>query len=126
MKTPKRKYEFETEVPVPGIEEIMKVASDFSESSEKVEKPMEKKVKTKNAPDGPTFDKTMSTMRKNMMKLAEAVAEDESKEQKPEEESTSGEKVAKEEIKEDSEKETVQEKSGKTEGNDPAVNEDPK
>ncbi|MDD3959622.1 MAG: hypothetical protein GX099_02230 [Clostridiaceae bacterium] len=77
MKNYKRKYEFETEVPVPGIEEIMKIAGDFSDPSEKVEKNREKVLNGKMKTGTPQFDKKMSSMRSQMLKLAEAVAEDE-------------------------------------------------
>jgi DNA-binding helix-hairpin-helix protein with protein kinase domain len=76
MKEHKRKYEFETEVRVPGIEEIVRIANDFSDGGESNDKP-DSKMKKSGMPSGePKLDKNMSSMRNQMMKLAEAVAED--------------------------------------------------
>ncbi len=78
MKNFKRKYEFETNVPVPGIEEIMKVAANFSEPQENGNKAEPEMNKSKiQASPSPKFDKGMSSIRSQMMVLAEAVAEDE-------------------------------------------------
>jgi DNA-binding helix-hairpin-helix protein with protein kinase domain len=76
MKEHKRKYSFETEVRVPGIEEIVRVATNFTEGGKSDNKP-EPKINKSGIPSGePKLDKKMSSMRNQMMKLAEAVAED--------------------------------------------------
>lgn len=76
MKEHKRKYNFETEVRVPGIEEIVKVATDFTEGADNSDKPDPKSNKPGIPSGEPKLDKKMSSMRNQMMKLAEAVAED--------------------------------------------------
>ncbi|MBN1891269.1 MAG: hypothetical protein JW780_00670 [Clostridiales bacterium] len=78
MKNYKRKYSFETDVPVPDFEEIVKIALDFSESKEKSGKSEPAGKKSMPKKSVPKFDKKMSSMRNQMMKLAEVVAEDES------------------------------------------------
>ncbi len=82
MKEHKRKYEFETEVRVPGIEEIARVASDFSDGKEASDKPETKKKKTSVSSGAPQLDKNMSSMRSQMMQLADAVAKDDQAVQK--------------------------------------------
>lgn len=77
MKNFKRKYEFETNVPVPGIEEIMKVATDFSEPQEDIDESKVKNGKYARKDTSLKLDKGLSSMRSKMMMLAEAVAEDE-------------------------------------------------
>lgn len=77
-----RKFDFESNVRVPEMDEIMKIATDFSEpESTKTTKNL-KEALSKNARVEPKLNNEMSSMRQKMRELAIEVAEEESSEEK--------------------------------------------
>ena len=74
-----RKFDFETDVRVPEMDEIMKVAADFSDTEAAKTSVNIKEALSQNAKIAPKMGSEMSAMRQKMRKLAREIAEEESK-----------------------------------------------
>ncbi len=77
-----RKFDFESNVRVPEMDEIVKIASDFSEPESHKTTANLKEALAKNTKVAPKLNSEMSLMRQKMRKLAVEIAEEESSEEK--------------------------------------------
>lgn len=79
MEKKKRRYEIHSMVLVPDIEEIQKAAADFTDESqiENYESEMKKSARFPTVDPRPQFDAELSTIKKEMQKLAIAIANEE-------------------------------------------------
>lgn len=82
-----RKFDFDSDVRVPAMDEIMKVASDFSDPEATKTTVNLKEALSQNARVAPKLDSEMSSMRQKMRKLAREIAEEEGNESEPKAES---------------------------------------
>jgi hypothetical protein len=73
-----RKFDFESSVRIPEMDEIMKVASDFSDPEATKTTPNLKEALSQNAKVAPKLGSEMSSMRQKMRKLAREIADEES------------------------------------------------
>lgn len=78
-----RKFDFESDVRVPEMDEIMKVASDFSDPEGAKTTANLKETLSQNAKIAPKMGSEMSSMRQKMRKLAREIAEEESSVSEP-------------------------------------------
>lgn len=72
-----RKYDFKSSVRTPEMDEILKVASDFTDPDAGKTSPNIKETLSQNAKVAPKMGSEMSSMREKMRKLAREVAEEE-------------------------------------------------
>lgn len=77
----KRRFDFESSVRIPALDEIVKAASDFSETESKRTTINLKEAIHQNAQVAPKIDGNLSEIRKSMQKLARDVAKEEKKSQ---------------------------------------------
>ena len=79
MEKKKRRYEIHSTVLVPDIEEIQKAAADFTDESqiENYESEMKKSARFPTVDPRPQFGAELSTIKKEMQKLAVAIANEE-------------------------------------------------
>jgi len=79
MEKKKRKYEIQSSVQFPNMEEIQKAASDYSEESigDVQEKTTNKSGRFPTVDTKPQFDAKLSSIKKEMQQLAVAIAKEE-------------------------------------------------
>jgi len=100
MEKKKRKYEIQSSVQFPNMEEIQKAASDYSEESigDVQEKKINKGGRFPTVDTKPQFDAELSSIKKEMQKLAVAIANEEGNKEVP---SDSGEEDSETSVEED-------------------------
>lgn len=88
-----RKFDFESDVRRPEMDEILKVATDFSDPEGSKTTANLKEAISQNAYIAPKMGSEMSSMRQKMRKLAREIAEEESNVSEPSTENTEPETV---------------------------------